>query len=180
MIFPLADAPPKAIPATRNLGAPRPTKAPTRRHTGIDLNAPSGTPVVAPEGGKVVRHMGWSGNTAALWLAGPSGLWLFGAINADGRAPVGTQVSAGETIATVGTYPGGTEQLHLELWTPTISTAKRPIWELDGPPPPELLDPWPAISGSPPPTIAKSSGDGGDLLVAAGLFAGIAFLLARR
>lgn len=149
MIYPLPLPPPAQIVKDRQLGAPRPTKNPIRRHTGIDLSAPANTPVVAPEEGKVVRLMGWKGNTASLWLAGASGLWLFGALSPLGRAPKGATLLPGQTLGYVGTYPGGTEQLHLELWAPSVSTAKRPIWPLDSNSPPAALrDPWAALTGA--------------------------------
>jgi murein DD-endopeptidase MepM/ murein hydrolase activator NlpD len=84
-------------------------------HTGIDIAAPAGTPIVAPEDGDIrSRSYGSSfgGKQFALSPDGP-GEWFFAHVS--WRLPDGTRVRKGQHIANVGSEGNATgPHLHLE------------------------------------------------------------------
>lgn len=121
-----------------------------RHHTGVDLGAPEGAPVVAPESGVVSGHQGWAGPGArALLLHTDTGATLvFGALRGASRAPVGKRVERGGQVGEVGIYPGGDTMLHLERLVNIDGSAVRPrertrlvkSWEWGHAKPPGILD----------------------------------------
>jgi hypothetical protein len=127
-------------------------------HTGVDLYAPVGTPVLAIEDGIVVGVGPFTGPAAGCpwWLPtdcalveGDSGVFLYGEI-----APTVEKweaVAAGDVLGQVmrvirNAKGGPTSMLHLELY---VSGYRDPgaIWALDAPPPAELRDPTPILLG---------------------------------
>lgn len=93
-------------------GAPRP---PARLHTGVDMFAHRGTPVVAPIGG-TVRHASGSIAGNAFYLRGDDGHVYYGA-HLDSLAPHG-RVERGAVVGTVGdtgNARGTTPHLHFEI-----------------------------------------------------------------
>ena len=85
-------------------------------HTGIDIPAPAGTPVVAANSGTVIisRYDNSYGNMVAIDHGG--GLVSFYAHNTERLVKVGDKVSKGQKISTVGTtgYSTG-NHLHFEV-----------------------------------------------------------------
>lgn len=126
-----------------SFGSARPWKSPnpTRHHSGIDIRAKQGDPVLAPDGGTVIDSTGWRGaNTRAVLLQMDGGpVLVFGAV-APGSYPLdGTRVERGEQIATIGKYPGGSQMLHLEVYQ--VGTTKRKPWYWGKPQPSGLINP---------------------------------------
>ncbi|MDU1077174.1 M23 family metallopeptidase, partial [Clostridium sp.] len=85
-------------------------------HTGIDIPAPAGTPVVAANSGTVIisRYDNSYGNMVAIDHGG--GIVSFYAHNTERLVKVGDKVSKGQKISTVGTtgYSTG-NHLHFEV-----------------------------------------------------------------
>lgn len=165
-LWPLARQP---APWTKlgSFGAPR--DGGSRRHQGVDLYAPAGTPVLAAEDGVISAVQGWSGpGTKGLLVYSPATdvTLLYGAVKPGSYPPIGTQVRRGEQIATIGTYPAGSTMLHLEIW-PGKLQPPRPRWNPGSDPP--SYDPapylerawanWTTVPGLIP------SGDGGNVPV---------------
>lgn len=74
-----------------------------RKHAGIDIFAPEGTPAVASVSGEVVRagnDGGKAGNR--VWIKGTDGRYYFYAHLSSINVQVGQQVSAGQTVGGVG------------------------------------------------------------------------------
>jgi peptidoglycan LD-endopeptidase LytH len=99
-------------------GAPRDDSR--RRHQGIDLLAPAGTPVVAVTGGHISRlsnrDRGRGG--ISLWLRDRRGTAYYYAHNQHNLVRLGQHVQAGQVIARVGTTGnarGGPPHLHFQL-----------------------------------------------------------------
>jgi murein DD-endopeptidase MepM/ murein hydrolase activator NlpD len=109
----------------------------SRRHEGIDIAAPRGTPVLAPTAGKVIvsgtRSLG--GNVVVL-LSG-DGIYEFVFTHLDERAVArGELVRGGDLVGYVGTTgnaAGGPPHLHFEVRAE------------NGP-----LDPYPFVAGAMP------------------------------
>ena len=93
-----------------------------KMHAGVDIGAPYLSPVVAMEDGVVVNTVnGWAkGDTARILIEGKSGVINYAAISKKSWEPFGikegSHVRAGQTIARIGKYPGGSKMLHLELY----------------------------------------------------------------
>jgi murein DD-endopeptidase MepM/ murein hydrolase activator NlpD len=126
-----------------SFGSQRPwlSPNPTRHHSGIDIRAKQGDPVLSPDSGTVINTSGWRGpDTATVFLQMDGGpMLVFGAV-APGSYPVkGARVSRGQKIAEVGRYPGGSTMLHLELHK--VGTTKRIPWMWGKPQPGSLVDP---------------------------------------
>lgn len=152
--------PPKSWPAGSRFAARRPwsKKVPqTRYHTGTDLAAEAGTPVLAPEAGTIVApDSGWDYDKAtgegvkAVIMVTDSGrtILLGGIVPGSATVTAGQRVSAGEPIAVVGRYPGvkgkpGPAMLHFQLYGRKLTEAevnKRKKWDLDAPAPADILD----------------------------------------
>ena len=96
-----------------DFGAPR---GGGRRHEGIDLLAPRGTPVVATVSGVLVRHDQPRGGLA-YYLRGDDGLTYYGAhlatfVRGDGRVKIGQIIG---TVGDTGNARGGPTHLHFEV-----------------------------------------------------------------
>lgn len=132
-LWPLAQAPRRWTSGGR-FGASRSSGA--RKHAGIDLGAPAGTPVLATEPGEIVRvWKGWAGgDTARVVERTDSGLTLvYAAISKNGIAvSKGDRVDAGQLLGVVGTYPGGSQMLHFETYA--FGNDNRRWATADGPP----------------------------------------------
>jgi murein DD-endopeptidase MepM/ murein hydrolase activator NlpD len=99
-------------------GAPR--DGGRRRHQGIDLLAPAGTPLVAVADGRITRasnrERGLGGIT--LWLKATSGTWFYYAHNQRNLAHLGQRVHRGQVIGQVGATGnarGGPPHLHFQI-----------------------------------------------------------------
>ena len=99
-------------------GAPR---SGGRTHQGVDILAPTGTPIYAVQGGTITKvQYDYKGSLAgnAIWLTAPDGTYFFYAhlsafANGVGK---GTTVNAGATIGYVGsTGNAGVPHLHFEV-----------------------------------------------------------------
>jgi murein DD-endopeptidase MepM/ murein hydrolase activator NlpD len=99
-------------------GAPR--DGGRRRHQGIDLLAPAGTPLVAVTSGTITRlsnHDRGRGGIS-LWLRDARGTAYYYAHNQHNVAGLGQQVRAGQVIAWVGATgnaKGGPPHLHFQI-----------------------------------------------------------------
>lgn len=148
--------PPKSWGAGSKFAARRPWKKTvpqTRYHTGIDLAASPGTPVLAPEAGTIVApNTGWEYNVntgkgvKALIMQTDSGLTiLLGGIRPDSAlVKAGQKVQAGEKLAEVGRYPLGDSMLHFTLHNALLSEKEvnaRKSWPFGQPPPANVIDP---------------------------------------
>lgn len=101
---------------TDTFGAPR---SGGRRHAGIDIFAPKGSPILAPIAGKVVKvdaNSGLGGN--AVWVNGADGrAYYFAHLDKIGVA-VGQALTAGSQLGTVGdtgNAKGGSPHLHFSI-----------------------------------------------------------------
>lgn len=191
-VWPLAQAP-KPWTAGGSFGASR--DGGSRRHQGIDLGAPKGTPVIASEDGVITAVQGWSGpQTKGLLVYSPATdiTILYGAVAPNSYPPVGTQVKRGEQIASLGVYPAGSSMLHIELW-PGKLKPPRPRWNPGEPAP--SIDPaeylnraaeiWTLIPGklpqddpgqqAPSPNKPSSGGGGGGAALIVAAVAGLYF-----
>ena len=148
--------PPKSWSAGSKFAARRPWKKTvpqTRYHTGIDLAASPGTPVLAPEAGTIIApNTGWEYNAQtgkgvkALIMQTDSGLTiLLGGIRPDSAiVKAGQKVQAGEKLAEVGRYPLGDSMLHFTLHDALLSEKEvnaRKSWPFGQPPPANVIDP---------------------------------------
>jgi len=112
--------PPVACPApeahfTDTWGAPR---SGGRRHKGVDMMAPHGSPVLAPVGG-MVRASNSALGGLGFWLEGDDGNTYFGSHLASLHVREG-RVELGQQLGTVGSTgnAGGTPHLHFEVMLP--------------------------------------------------------------
>ena len=99
-------------------GAPR--DGGRRRHQGIDLLAPAGTPVVAVASGHVTRVSDQDGGRGgiSLWLRDARGTAYYYAHNHHNLVHLGQPVQAGQVIARVGATgnaKGGPPHLHFQI-----------------------------------------------------------------
>ena len=87
-------------------------------HNGVDIAAPTGTPIYAPAAGRVVRAGAASGYGLAVYLEHADGsVTVYGHIN-DYFVTAGQRVSAGEVIAEVGNRGQSTgPHLHFQVNT---------------------------------------------------------------
>ncbi len=90
----------------------------TRRHAGIDIRAPRGTPVLAPAAGRVTasRRQSRGGNIVVLLVEGGTE-FVFAHLDSRGVG-AGDRVGAGQTLGTVGNTGnarGTTPHLHFEV-----------------------------------------------------------------
>ena len=99
-------------------GAPR--DGGRRRHQGIDLLAPTGTPLVAVTSGHITRlsnrDRGRGG--ISLWLRDPQGTAYYYAHNQHNLVGLGQRVQAGQLLARVGATGnarGGPPHLHFQI-----------------------------------------------------------------
>lgn len=158
--------------------AKRPFYGPqTRYHTGIDLAAEAGTPVLAPEAGRIVDpNSGWDYDektgkgVKSIIMTTVSGFTvLIGGIR-PGSSPLkaGQEVVAGQQIAEVGRYKGGDAMAHFSLYKGKLTKSKvlaQKKWELNKSKPPDLLDPAAYLAEcamNPKYVKVGAFGDGGD------------------
>jgi peptidoglycan LD-endopeptidase LytH len=99
-------------------GAPR--DGGRRRHQGIDLLAPAGTPLVAVASGQIVRLSNTDRGRGgiSLWLRDARGTAYYYAHNQHNLVRLGQQVRAGQLLARVGTSGnarGGPPHLHFQI-----------------------------------------------------------------
>jgi murein DD-endopeptidase MepM/ murein hydrolase activator NlpD len=99
-------------------GAPR--DGGHRRHQGIDLLAPAGTPVVAVASGRIIRvsNLDVGRGGISLWLHDRRGTAYYYAHNQHNLVHLGQRVRAGQVIAQVGATGnarGGPPHLHFEI-----------------------------------------------------------------
>jgi peptidoglycan LD-endopeptidase LytH len=99
-------------------GAPR--DGGRRRHQGIDLLAPTGTPLVAVASGHITRLSNTDRGRGgiSLWLRDRRGTAYYYAHNHHNLVRLGQQVRAGQVIARVGATGnarGGPPQLHFQI-----------------------------------------------------------------
>jgi murein DD-endopeptidase MepM/ murein hydrolase activator NlpD len=119
VMFPVEQ--PYEVPLIDSWGFPRMQGTPDEHwHEGIDVFAPSGTPLVAAERGVVTRVGSGRLGGLTLWLRGESGAhWYYAHLSAhvDGLAP-GQVVEAGEPVGYVGNTGNAAStppHLHLEI-----------------------------------------------------------------
>ncbi len=115
-----------------------------RRHAAIDLFANAGDPVVACQEGQIVNFYRFNGPDAwAVIVAHPGVVINYGEVASDSLARLnlrrGSQITAGQQIATIGRNPGGSAMLHFETFVPGTRANVR--WMTGSPPPAALLDP---------------------------------------
>ena len=107
----LAEEPPRALPvpvqgvsmrAVRDtFGAPRPGD---RKHQGVDIFAPRGTPVLSTTRGIVARIGENSLGGTVVWVLGPAGdRHYYAHLNSVADIKIGQRVEPGHTLGTVGT-----------------------------------------------------------------------------
>lgn len=131
-------------------------------HTGVDLHAPVGWPVVSVEPGEVVaidpKFTGgpdspWWNQTCAVLVRGASGVVLYGEV--DPTVQVGDRVEAGTLVGGVlqvlRERPGKPfkcppSMLHLELHEDWVREG--PWWKLGGERPAGLRDPTPFLAAA--------------------------------
>jgi murein DD-endopeptidase MepM/ murein hydrolase activator NlpD len=124
---------PRLKPPTSNTGGVCPVKGPVRigqgwgaprdggrRHQGIDLLAPVGTPLVAVAGGHITRLSNTDRGRGgiSLWLRDRRGTAYYYAHNHHNLVHLGQQVRAGQLLARVGATgnaKGGPPHLHFQL-----------------------------------------------------------------
>lgn len=129
-------------------------------HTGVDLHAPVGWPVVAAESGEVVaidpcftggKESPWWNQTSAVLVRGATGVILYGEVEPSVR--VGDHIQAGALVGAVMQVlqerPGKLFQcppsmLHLELHEDWVRQG--PWWRHGDPQPAGLRDPTPWLS----------------------------------
>lgn len=156
--WPLATAP-RSWSAGSKYKARRPwkkTSTQTRYHTGTDLGAAAGIPILAPEAGIVVAaESGWEmvkgkdgklRGVKSLIMVTDSGrtVLLGGTRPGSARVKTGDRVAAGQQVAEVGEYPLGDSMLHFQLYGRPLTEAevnKRKSWAVDTAPPADLVDP---------------------------------------
>jgi len=150
--------PPTGWPSGSKFAAKRPWSGKqTRYHTGVDLAAEAGTPVLAPEAGRIVApDSGWDFDkktgkgVKALIMSTDSGrtILLGGIRPGSSTLKAGQEVGAGEKVAEVGRYKGGSSMLHVNLYDKVLTEAQvnaQKKWVLDGKKPPNLIDPAPYL-----------------------------------
>jgi murein DD-endopeptidase MepM/ murein hydrolase activator NlpD len=94
-----------------------------RLHSGVDLKAPMGTPVVAPEAGRIERdpYYFYSGTYALELTTGRGPVFRFGQLDKQFPNGVkeGAEVEAGDVIGYVGRLQSGSSNLHMEMYAGT-------------------------------------------------------------
>lgn len=101
---------------TDTWGAPR---SGGRTHTGQDLMAPHGTPLVAIEAGRVYqRNWHWAGGNQLFILGESGGLWFYAHLAGPAIVSQGSRVEAGQRVGAVGSS-GNASTPHLHFgWYP--------------------------------------------------------------
>jgi len=115
-----------------------------RVHGGVDLSAVKGDICVAMEDGIIVVTQGWDGDNAkAILLETANNVLLYGAVAPNSwkefNVGVGSKVKRGQRIARIGTYSGGSQMLHFELYKK--GTKKNAVWCKGKPKPSNMIDP---------------------------------------
>ena len=106
-----------AVPDTE--GAP--ANNGTKFHAAKDWFAPAGTAVRSPVDGKIVEVRASVGNSGQIFggvvkvQANDGKVWVFRHVD-PGNVRVGQRVDAGDRIAKVTNWTGGSDHTHVELW----------------------------------------------------------------
>lgn len=128
VVVPAAPAAPAQPPGTRvcpvdgahsftdTWGEPR---SGGRGHTGQDLVAATGTPLVAIEAGRVYQtNWHWAGGNQLYILGDSGGLWLYAHLASPASVSTGSRVEAGQRVGAVGST-GNASIPHLHIgWYP--------------------------------------------------------------
>jgi len=116
------NATPKAMPVDGSISSPfgtreDPRSAEDKFHAGIDIRAPSGSPIRATADG-IVSFCGWSGrNGNLIALEHGSGFRTLYAHNRANIVKIGQRVKRGDVIGYVGTTGNATgSHVHYEVW----------------------------------------------------------------
>jgi murein DD-endopeptidase MepM/ murein hydrolase activator NlpD len=120
-----------------------------RRHEGLDVMAPLGTPVIAAAGGVIEKlYFSKGGGGIALYQRSEDGRWIYYYAHLRGYAPgiaEGKVVRAGEMLAYVGdTGNAGAGNYHLHFAVARMAPGEG-WWQ--GTP----VDPYPLLAGGPSP-----------------------------
>jgi len=127
-------------------------------HTGVDLYAPYGCPVMAMEDGVVIKvawftglviGMPWWNDTRAVYVQGASGVFCYGEVQESPVIKEGVKVKQGDVIGYVLSvlrkYKGRPmSMLHLEQYSPG-HTDEWDEWKIGEPKPGHLYDPTPFL-----------------------------------
>ena len=108
-----------------------------RRHQGIDILAPSGTPVLAVTDGKVAKLFESKAGGTTLYLFGPDEVFVYYYAHLESYAEgiaAGSQVTRGQVIGTVGAT-GNARDPHLHFEVGVLG--EPPQWWVSKP-----LNPW--------------------------------------
>ena len=126
-----------------------------RNHCGVDILAPFGQITVAMGAGVVIATQGWASKkgrpdrtSQALLLQLDGGpVIVYGGMEPKSwerfGVKVGTRVSAGQPVCSVGFYPNGSTMAHMEARKRGTKIAKP--WEINTPPPQSLLNLTPLL-----------------------------------
>lgn len=128
--------------ASRAFGASRSEGA--RRHVGIDLFASHRDIVIACEPGKIVNHYHFYSGTHALIQQTDGGVVInYGEVEKDSwnefGITIGSEVTAGQSIARVGKFSSGASMLHFETYK--NGTTANQSWPSNEAPPDGILNP---------------------------------------
>jgi peptidoglycan LD-endopeptidase LytH len=156
MIFPVADA------GLHNIGSVfgDPRDGGSRRHEGVDIFAPRGTPVVAVTAGQVTRVSTDNVGGRVVWLADPaSGFSYYYAHLDEHRVRQGQWVQPGDVLGTVGNTGNArntSPHLHFGVYRPgRVAIDPQPLLNASGTGvtlyaevDPELLGRWARTTGN--------------------------------
>jgi murein DD-endopeptidase MepM/ murein hydrolase activator NlpD len=89
----------------------------SRYHSGVDVYASAGTPVIATEAGRVVNAYAFYENVCCVIVQTDSGLVInYGEINCNYVVRTGQRVTAGQRVGSVGELVCCNPMLHFEMY----------------------------------------------------------------